>query len=54
MAINTYLSMIVLNVNGLNASAEKHRVALRKTKERLQYGIYKKPTLRQRTHTDSK
>ena len=27
MAINTYFSMITLNVNGLNAQIERHRVA---------------------------
>ena len=27
MAINTYLSIITLNVNGLNAPIKKHRVA---------------------------
>ena len=52
MSINTYLSTITLNVNGLNAPAEKHRVAGGKTKNRLQYGTYKRPMLRQRTHTD--
>ena len=27
MAINTYLSIITLNVNGLNTSIKRHRVA---------------------------
>ena len=27
MAINTYLSIIILNVNGLNAPIKRHRVA---------------------------
>ena len=27
MAINTYLSIITLNVNGLNAPMKRHRVA---------------------------
>ena len=27
MAINTYLSIITLNVNGLNAPTKKHQVA---------------------------
>ena len=27
MAINTYLSVIMLNVNGLNAAIRRHRVA---------------------------
>ena len=27
MAINTYLSIITLNVNGLNATIKRHRVA---------------------------
>ena len=34
MAINTYLSIITLNVNGLNALVKRHRVAdwIKKTK----------------------
>ena len=51
MAINTYESIITLNVNGLNAPIKRHRVAdwMKKNKS-LQYAAYKRPTLRQRTH----
>ena len=34
MAINTYLSIITLNVNGLNAPVKRHRVADWKKKAR--------------------
>ena len=35
MAINTYLSIIILNVNGLNSPIKKHRVVewMEKTKQ---------------------
>ena len=55
MAINTYLSIITLNVNGLNAAIKRHRVAdwIKKSKS-LQYAAYKRLTLGQRTHINSK
>ena len=38
MAINTYLSIITLNVNGINAPIKRKRIADRiKKKENLQY-----------------
>ena len=58
MAVNTYLSIIALNVNGLNAAIKRHTVAdwiKKKTKNKsLQYTGHKRPTLGQRTHTDGK
>ena len=47
MAINTYLSIITLNVNGLNAIIKIHRVAtwLKKYKS-LQYAAYKRSIFR--------
>ena len=55
MAINTCLSIITLNVDGLNAPIKRHRVAdwiKKKQNKSLQYAAYKRPTLGQRTHTD--
>ena len=51
MAINTYLSIITLNVNRLNAPVKRHRVVywIKKNKS-LHYSAYKRPTLGQRTH----
>ena len=53
MAINTYLSIITLNVSGLNAPVKRHRVAdwIKKSKT-LQSSVYKTLTLGQRTHID--
>ena len=49
MVMNTYLSMITLNVNELNAPSKRHRMAgWIKKKE----PVYKRPTLGQRTHID--
>ena len=41
MAINTYLSIITVKVNGLNAQIKSHRVAdsIKKNKS-LQYAVY--------------
>ena len=46
MAIGTYISIITLNVNGLNAPTKRHRLAewiqkLEMKKERLQQTIQK-------------
>ena len=51
MAINTYLSIITLNVNGLNAPIKRHRVAdlIKKQKPSI-YCVYKKLTLGQKIH----
>ena len=47
MVTGTYISIITLNVNGLNAPIERHRVAdwIKKNKKNksLQYVTYKDP-----------
>ena len=50
-AINSYLSIVTLNVNGLSIPIKRHRVA-DWLKRSLQYTGYKRPTLGQRTHID--
>ena len=51
MAINTYLSRIILNVNGLNAPIKRQSGRLDKKKPiSLQYAAYERLTLGQRTH----
>ena len=52
MAINTYLSIITLNANGLNTPIKRHRLADWIKNKRLQSAAYKRPTLGQRTHID--
>ena len=53
MAINIYVSIITLNVNGLNVPIKRHRVAdWIKTNKSLQCAACKRPTLGQRTHID--
>ena len=47
MAVGSYLSIITLNVNGLNAPAKKQRLA-----EHSVYIVYKRLTSKQGTHTD--
>ena len=51
MAINIYLLIITLNVNGLNPTIKRHRVVdwIKKNKS-LQYVAYKRLTLGQKTH----
>ena len=39
MAINTYLSIITLNVNGLNAPIERYRVVNWIKKQKVQYAV---------------
>ena len=53
MATGSYLSIITLNVNGLNAPTKRHRLAeqLKKNKTPI-YAVYKRPTSKQGTHTD--
>ena len=55
MATGSYLSIITLNVNGLNAPTKRHRLAeqLKKNKTPI-YAVYKRPTSKQGTHTDWK
>ena len=44
MAIGTYISIITLNVNGLNAPTKRHRLAEWIQKGTHIYAVYKKPT----------
>ena len=53
MAIGTYISIITLNVNGLNAPTKRHRLAEWIQKQDLyMYAVYKKPTSDLKTHID--
>ena len=57
MAISTYLSIIILNVNWLNSPIKRHRVAewiKKKQNNTHLYADYKRHTLDVRTHTDWK
>ena len=51
MAIRTYISIITLNVNGLNAPTKRHRLAkgIKKNKTYI-YAVYQKPTSDLKTH----
>ena len=53
--IGTYVSIITLNVNGLNAPTKRHRLAewIQKKKTQI-YVVYKRPTSDLGTHTDWK
>ena len=55
MVIGTYISIITLNVNGLNAPTKRHKLAewIKKTKTHI-YAVYKRPTSDLGTHTDWK
>ena len=50
MLINTYLSIITLNVNGLNAPIKRHRGQTGEKSKSVQYAVYKRLILGQRTH----
>ena len=52
MAIRTYISVIILNVNRLNAPTKKHRLAewIQKQDPYI-YAVYKRPTSDLVTHT---
>ena len=52
MAINTYLSIITLNVNGLNAPVKRYRVAEWLENKTYLYAVYKRPTSERKIHTD--
>ena len=54
MAVNTYLSIITLNVDGLNAVIKRHSGRLDKKNKSLQYAAYKRLTLGQRIHINWK
>ena len=49
MATGSYLSIITLNVNGLNAPTKRLNGYKNKTPI---YAVYKRPTSKQETHTD--
>ena len=51
MAIGTYLSIITLNVNGLNEPKDTDWLNGYKNKTHI-YAIYKKPTSDLKTHID--
>ena len=52
MAIGTYISLITLNVNGLNAPTKRHRLAEWLQKQDHIYVIYKKLNSDLKTHID--
>ena len=54
MVIGTYISIITLNVNGLNAPIKRHRMAEWIKNNTCIHAVYKRPTSDLGTHTDSK
>ena len=52
MPIGTYISIITLNVNGLNAPTKRHRLAEWIQNKIHIHAVYKKPTSDLNTHTD--
>ena len=54
MAIETYISIIHLNVNGLNAPTKRLRLVEWIQKQTHIYTVYKKPTSDLKTHVDRK
>ena len=52
MVIGTYISIITLNVNGLNAPTRRHRLVEWIQKQDHRYAVYKRPTSHLGTHTD--
>jgi len=52
MAISKHLSIITLNVNGLNATIKSHRGAEWIKKQKHSIASYKKLTCGQRTHIE--
>ena len=52
MAIGTYISIITLNVNGLNAPIKRHRLTARYKNKTHIYAVYKKPASDLKTHID--
>ena len=51
MVIGAYISIITLNVNGLNAPTKRHRLNGYKNETRI-YAVYKRPTSDLGIHTD--
>ena len=54
MAIGTYISIITLTVNGLNAATKRCRLAEWIQNKTDVYSVYKKPTSDLKTHIDWK
>ena len=52
MVIGTNISIITLNMNGLNAPTKRHRLAEWIQKQTHIYAVYKRPTSDLGTHTD--
>ena len=52
MAIGTYISIITLNVNGLNVPTKRHRLAEWIQKQDHIYAVYIKPISDLKTHID--
>ena len=52
MAIGTYISIITLNVNGLNDPTNRPRLTEGYKKKTHIYAVYKKPTSDLKTHID--
>ena len=52
MAMNNYLSIITLNINGLNAPIKRHTIAEWIRKYDPPYAAYKRPISGQKTYTD--
>ena len=52
MAIRTYISIITLNVNGLNAPTKRNRLADGYKNKTHIYAVFKKPTSLLGTHTN--
>ena len=52
MAIGTYIPIIALNVNGLNAATKRHRLAEWIQNKTHICAIYKKPTSDLKIHID--
>ena len=51
MVTGTYISIITLNVNGLNAPTKRHRLAEWIQKQDPYYAVYRRPTSYLGTHT---
>ena len=52
MTIGTYISIIILNVNGLNDPTNRPRLTEGYKKKTHIYAVYKKPTSDLKTHID--
>ena len=52
MAIRTYISIINLNINGINSPAKRHRLANGYKNKICVFAVYKRPTSDIGTNTD--